>query len=124
MIAISVDVASPVPLFEQLRSQIADAVLGGALEPGTTLPPIRQLAGDLGLAANTVARTYKALEEEHLVTANGRRGTVVAHPGTAPSTARESLLTAAARRYLAEARRLGVGFDDALAAAKRAAGAT
>jgi DNA-binding transcriptional regulator YhcF (GntR family) len=121
MIAVSIDDASPVPPFEQLRSQIAGAIRAGALEPGTALPPIRQLAGDLGLAANTVARAYKALEEEHLVVASGRRGTAVAHPGSAPPTAREGLLTAAARRYLAEATRLGVGVDEALAAARRAA---
>jgi GntR family transcriptional regulator len=63
--------------FEQVRSQLAAAVDDGRLAPGTRLPPIRALAEDLGLAANTVARAYRELEEAGLVVTRGRLGTVV-----------------------------------------------
>ena len=55
---VEVDVASAVPPYEQLRSQIVDLVAVGSLPVGARLPPIRQLAGDLGLAPGTVARAY------------------------------------------------------------------
>ena len=47
----------PTPPYEQLRRQLADLIGAGLLRPGDRLPPLRQLAADLGLAAGTVART-------------------------------------------------------------------
>lgn len=121
MITATVDDTSPVPAFEQLRTQLADAVRAGLLAPGTRLPTVRQLAGDLGIAPNTVARAYKALEEEHLVRAHGRRGTVVADVEALPDERRLALLADAASRYLAEAKRLGVTPRLAVEAVQRSA---
>ena len=53
---LQVDTSSPIPPYEQIRAQIQAMVTSGALGAGTRLPPIRQLAGDLGLATNTVGR--------------------------------------------------------------------
>ena len=50
----------------------------GELPPGAQLPTVRRLAGELGIAPNTVARTYRELEQAGLVRTAGRRGTVVA----------------------------------------------
>jgi len=75
---VELDEASPVPPYEQIRAQIAAMIGSGALPAGTRLPPIRQLAGDLGLAVNTVARAYRELEGGKLVTSRVRTGTVVA----------------------------------------------
>ena len=75
-----VDTSSPVPPFEQLRQQLMAQIDGGELTAGTQLPTVRRLAGDLGIAPNTVARTYRALEQAGLVRTAGRRGTVVAEP--------------------------------------------
>jgi DNA-binding transcriptional regulator YhcF (GntR family) len=77
-----VDASSSVPPFEQLRQQIAQQIAEGTLPPGTQLPTVRRLAEDLGLAPNTVARTYRALEQTGLLRTAGRRGTVVAEPAT------------------------------------------
>ena len=63
--------------FEQVRLQIAAAVAAGQLSPGTKLPTVRQLAADLGLAANTVARAYRELETDAVIATHGRRGTFV-----------------------------------------------
>jgi DNA-binding transcriptional regulator YhcF (GntR family) len=46
------------PLFDQLRNQVIDAIRDGTLPPGARLPTVRELAGQLGLAVNTVARSY------------------------------------------------------------------
>ncbi len=73
-----VDAGSGVAPFEQLRAQVTALVEEGRLSPGDRLPPVRALAGMLGLAANTVARAYKELEADGVVTTNGRAGTTVA----------------------------------------------
>lgn len=66
------------PPYEQVRAQIADGIADGSLPPGTRLPAVRRLAGDLGIAPNTVARAYRELETAGLVRTAGRNGTVVA----------------------------------------------
>jgi DNA-binding transcriptional regulator YhcF (GntR family) len=107
---ITVDGASPVPPYEQVRAQLAAQIADGVLVPGTRLPTVRQLATDLGLAVNTVARGYRELEAAGLVETRGRGGTVVTTGG---DQARERLVTAAAR-YAALAREVGLSPDEAL----------
>ena len=75
-----VDTSSAVPPFEQLRVQLLAQIENGELPAGTQLPTVRRLAADLGLAPNTVARTYRELEQGGFVRTAGRRGTVVAEP--------------------------------------------
>ena len=113
---LEVDPGSATPPYEQLREQLAALVTFGALPPGTRLPAIRQLSGDLGLAPGTVARAYRELEAAGLVVSRGRHGTTVAGGDRlAPSP-----LLDAARRYAADARRLGMRQDDALTAVRAA----
>ena len=117
-----IDTSSPVPPYEQIRSQIQSMVDGGALAEGVRLPPIRQLAGDLGLAANTVARAYRELELEGLVEARGRHGTVVTGRAAMNRTQRREVVASAAETFAREAQHHGMGLDDALAAVRRAFG--
>ncbi|MDP3891728.1 GntR family transcriptional regulator [Nocardioides sp.] len=109
-LSLVVDPADPTPPYEQLRRQIADLIAGGALSPGARLPPVRQLAGDLGLAVGTVARTYRELEQHHLVVSRRGGGTRVAAGGSVAPVRREALLTELTTAYVARARALG--FDD------------
>lgn len=74
---LAVDTASSVPPYEQLRAQIATMVSSGALAAGTRLATVRQMAADLGLAPNTVARAYRELEADGVIDTHGRRGTFV-----------------------------------------------
>jgi DNA-binding transcriptional regulator YhcF (GntR family) len=74
---ISVDVGSPTPPYEQIRVQISALIAAGGLPAGTRLPAVRSLAADLGLAAGTVARAYKELEQSGLIETRRRNGTVV-----------------------------------------------
>jgi GntR family transcriptional regulator len=64
--------------FQQIMDQFRSLIERGELRPGDTLPTVRQLAGDLGVAPNTVARAYAELKAEGLLTSEGRRGTRVA----------------------------------------------
>ncbi len=113
---LSVDPASGTPPFEQVRDGIRVQVDAGVLEPGLRLPPVRTLAAELDLAANTVARAYKELEALGVVETRGRAGTFVSGRGVARS------LREAAASYAATTRALGVTDAEALEAVRRALG--
>ena len=65
------------PLFKQLIDQIKKAVMDGLLKPGDSLPSIRQLANDLELNHNTVAKAYRILERDSVIQTKGYRGTSI-----------------------------------------------
>ena len=117
---VTVDVLDPTPPYEQLRRQLADLIGSGVLSPGDRLPPVRQLAADLGLAVGTVARTYRELEQaatcaRAVVAAPGRHhGAAADHPQRA--------LEEAAAAYVDRARALGVAPTDAVDTVRRLAG--
>ncbi len=74
---ITVDAADREPPYQQIRRQVLEAIASGTITPETRLPTIRQLASDLGLASNTVARAYRELETDGAIVSRGRRGTFV-----------------------------------------------
>lgn len=116
-----VDPASAIPPYEQIRSQLEVLVRAGQLPPGTSLPTIRQLAHDLGLAPGTVQRAYRELEGAGLVETRRRGGTVVLAapvPRTTRSE-RDQLLSGAARDLVATTRGLGLDLDAAVEALRR-----
>jgi DNA-binding transcriptional regulator YhcF (GntR family) len=113
---ISIDPGSATAPFEQLRSQIAGQARAGILPVGHKLPTVRGLAEQVGLAANTVAKAYRALEADGVIETRGRNGTFVAAAGDA--AAREA--AAAASAYAQRARRLGLDRDAARAAVEEA----
>jgi GntR family transcriptional regulator len=73
-----VDESSETPPYRQIVEQLRGAIERGALPPRALLPTVRQLAGDLGIAPNTVARAYSELQEDGWLVSDGRRGTSVA----------------------------------------------
>jgi len=73
---ITIDDRSNVPVFSQLISQIREAVRSGQLKPGATLPAIRQLAVELQINPNTVAKAYRLLERDAVIE-TGPRGSFV-----------------------------------------------
>lgn len=76
---IVIDTSDAIPVFSQVMEQIKRAILSGDLEPGAALPSIRQLANDLGLNHNTIAKAYKLLERDSVIQTRRTRGTFV-HP--------------------------------------------
>jgi GntR family transcriptional regulator len=108
---LAVDLHSPTPVYEQIRSQVAAAVALGSLRPGDRLPASRDLARDLGIAVGTVQRAYRELEATGVVSSRRRTGTVVAPP--ASDDGGPSALVADARRLVARARAAGID-DDAV----------
>jgi DNA-binding transcriptional regulator YhcF (GntR family) len=92
-------------------------VADGRLPAGTRLPTVRQLAADVGLAVNTVARAYRELESDGVVVTEGRRGTFVrsAVMTTTPSTVEDL-----AGGFVAAARTSGLTRAEALRLVERA----
>ncbi|MEU2184656.1 GntR family transcriptional regulator, partial [Streptomyces thermolilacinus] len=80
---IALDPESTTAPYEQLRAQIAGQARSGRLPVGYKLPTVRGLAEELGLAANTVAKAYRALETDGVIETRGRAGTYVAAAGDA-----------------------------------------
>jgi DNA-binding transcriptional regulator YhcF (GntR family) len=104
---VRVDTASPVPPYEQIRAQLSALISSGRLPEGERLPPIRQLASDLGLASGTVARAYRELEGAALIRTRRGAGTRVAPPSPSAKRPSPEELAPLARRFRDEARALG-----------------
>ena len=117
-LSLAVDALSATPPYEQIRMQVIEAVRTGTLTPGDKLPTVRRLAEDLGLAPNTVARSYRALEQDEVIETRGRLGSFVAATGDA--THRQMQLAAVA--YADRAHSLGMSPDEALALVRAALG--
>jgi GntR family transcriptional regulator len=98
----AIDHGSPVPLHEQVAAALRRAIAEGEAKAGERLPAARDLAGVMGVNANTVFRSLRTLREEGLV--EFRRGRGVSVTGLAPQ---RSLVVAKARELVALARRCG-----------------
>ncbi len=111
----------PTPIYAQLERAIRLAIATGRLEFGDRLPTVRQLAVDLRINANTVAKVYKELEREGVLETQRGVGTFVADlqdQGTS-NTQRARHLTMLGDRFLAEARTLGFTAREAVESLRR-----
>jgi GntR family transcriptional regulator len=113
---LTVDAAHPTPIYAQLDRGIRAAVATGRLGPGAQLPTVRQLAVELRINANTVARVYAELERAGVVETRRGVGTFVAEKQPSPGSRRErdTELRAVVRRALDEAATHGFSADDVL----------
>jgi GntR family transcriptional regulator len=73
---IRIDLNDPRPLEDQIADGLRQAIAQGGVAGGEDLPSVRQLAGDLGVHWNTVARAYRKLADEGLLTVRRGRGAV------------------------------------------------
>src|SRR6478672_13340583 len=98
----SVDPQSPTPIYAQLDRSIRAAIATGTLAPGSQLPTVRQLAVDLAVNANTVARVYAQLERDGILETQRGVGTFVRErPSPEASKAhRERELRQISRRFI------------------------
>jgi DNA-binding transcriptional regulator YhcF (GntR family) len=117
---LSVDASDPTPPYEQLRRQFRDLIEAGVLGDGDRLPPLRQLAGDLGLAVGTVARTSRELEAAGLVASRRGGGTRVTHTPPGDDQERVRTLAGQAATFVRRTRPLGVTDQQILAAVSAA----
>lgn len=97
---------------EQIYHQVRAIILSGSLGTGEKLPPVRQLARDLGVATGTVAKVYKQLEQEGLVVSRAGAGTRVSSSVAAPPAA----VLQAARKLAEVASGVGLSREAAMSA--------
>jgi GntR family transcriptional regulator len=80
---VNLDFRSKIPIYVQIIDQIKDLIAIGVLHPGDQLPTVRQLAADLRVNFNTVARAYRLLDEQGLISTQHGRGTYILPPPAA-----------------------------------------
>lgn len=114
----AIEAGSSTPPFEQLRRQVIERVQTGDLVPGDKLPTVRGLADELGLAATTVARAYRELEQDEVIETRGRKGSFVSAVGD-PVHKQVQL---AAVAYADRVKSLGLDADEALSIVTAALG--
>ena len=112
MLALVVDPGSPEPVYAQIARQIREGIAAGTLARGRALPAVRTVAGDLGVNLNTVARAYRMLQDEGVLTIRDRTGAEVVGPASRPARAQVEPLRRRFRETLARLRQAGVGRGD------------
>jgi len=75
---LTIDTADPRPIYQQVADGIKELIARGRLEEGAPLPPLRQLAADLGVNLNTIATAYRTLQDAGLIVIRHGSGAVVA----------------------------------------------
>lgn len=111
---LQIDLRSDLPIYLQLSEQIKQQIADGTLKPGDQLPTVRALAGELRVNFNTVARSYRMLDEAGMISTQQGRGTYITEkpPPEVSERLRREALTALASRYVREARRLGFSSEE------------
>lgn len=103
------DFRSHIPIYVQLVDRVKQLIATGALQPGDQLPTVRQLAAELRVNFNTVARAYRLLDEAGVISTQQGRGTYVleAPPPEDAIRLRQKALDGIGRHFLQEAHRMG-----------------
>jgi len=115
-VRIQIDPEASVPVFQQICDAVVGGIAAGSITPGSHLPPVRHLATDLDVAANTVAKAYKQLALEGHVHTRGRNGTVVLSPSQSGG---DDECTASATAFVDAARRHGLSVTEAVGVVRR-----
>ncbi len=119
MLTISIDRSLDKPVYVQVADQLRLLMSSGALPPGEPLPSVRQLAGDLGVNLNTIARSYRLLEGERFLVVRDRSGVTVAPPSKAIARGARTELLQQIRSTLARLRQAGMTTDELLSVMRR-----
>lgn len=114
MVSLTIDRDLEDSVYDQIAAQLRQLIASGALRPGTTLPSVRQLAGDLGVSLNTIARAYRLLEVEGFLVIRDRAGVTVAAPAERVEHSVRAKLLDEMRVTIARLRQAGMASDELL----------
>ena len=117
MAIVAIDTRDATPIYAQLERGLRAAIATGRLQPGDQLPTVRQLAVDLRINANTVARVYAELERAGTIETRRGVGSFVSTAGRAdarPASEKAKRLRAFVTHVLSEADRAGFTIDEVL----------
>ncbi len=103
------DFRSHVPIYTQLVDRIKNMIASGAFKPGDQLPTVRQMAAELRVNFNTIARAYRILDEEGVISTQQGRGTYVLEslPPESAARLRRAALEGMTKSFLAHAHQVG-----------------
>ena len=111
----AINPSDPAPIWRQIEQGVRRLIALGALNPGASVPSVRDLARDLRVNPNTVARAYQRLTEGGVLTVKRGEGTFVADQPSQPKKAeRNEALRDSATRYAHTAIAVGAEIDDAV----------
>jgi GntR family transcriptional regulator len=111
----AINPADPAPIWRQIEEGVRRLIALGALQPGASVPSVRDLAKDLRVNPNTVARAYQRLAEGGVLSVKRGEGTYVADEQPQPKKAqRNGALRDAANRYASTAIAVGSALEDAV----------
>lgn len=110
---IKVDTSSFVPIYEQIKKEFKKEIFSGNLKPNDSLPSIRDLATELLINPNTVARAYRELEREGFIYTRKGKGCYVSDDSTQLMIEeRKSILTQSFDEVIEEAKRFGLSTEE------------
>jgi len=119
MLTLTIDRGLEAPVYEQVAGQVRRLIASGELAPGTALPSVRQVARDLGVSLNTIARAYRLLETEGFLVIRDRAGVAVAAPAAEVEDSACAKLLDQVRATLARLRQAGMTTEDLLCVMRR-----
>ena len=107
-LTLQIDFRSGLPIYTQIVNQVQAQVASGILQPGDQLPTVRAMAEELRVNFNTIARAYRILDEERIISTQQGRGTYITEipPPKISEKLRKESLDALTQRYISEAMRL------------------
>ncbi len=111
---LTLDFASDIPIYQQIRNAVVRAIADGQLQPGERLPTVRALAQEAGINSMTVNKAYQLLKQEGYITTDGRNGAAVGSgPGrAAAASARRQKLEEELKLIVAEAKVNGISLGE------------
>jgi GntR family transcriptional regulator len=114
---VKIDFRSDEPIYLQIASQIEVLVRNGDLDVGTQLPTVREMATELSINFNTVARAYRLLDEAKLISTQRGRGTYIWEKPTNETmmVLKEEALENLIQKFIADTGKLGFSIDKAIA---------
>lgn len=114
MMDIRIDFRAGSPVYIQIVEQVRQQLVAGGLQPGDQLPTVRQLAAELRVNFNTIARAYRILDEAGLISTQQGRGTYILEKPSAETIAqiRQRSLTELTTVFIDESLRLGISADE------------
>ena len=108
---ISINYRDPRPIYEQIQSELRRLMLTGALPPGSRLPSVRELAGQLAINPNTIQRAYMELEQQGLICPVKGKGSFVTDSSRIRQIGMEETLSEL-KEIAEKGKALGVGEEE------------
>ncbi len=102
------------PIYIQIMENIKSKIARGELKPGSKLPSVRELSGDMGVNPNTIARAYSELEREGVIVTRRGQGTYVTDDPQKVLKIRDEMAASALSTFLESLRALGLSREEIL----------